>query len=70
MLVTVYVALHDEGTDCWRAVQAERLSDSEFVLHGPVPEDELWRFQPGDYVRCVSHTFSNGTQGLLAVEKA
>jgi hypothetical protein len=68
--VTVYVALLDEGTNCWRAVQAERLSDSEFVLHGPVPEDELWQFRPGDQVRCVPHTFSKGTHGLLAVEKA
>jgi hypothetical protein len=69
VLETIYVALLDEGTDCWRPVQAERISDSEFVLHGSVSEDERWEFQPGDHVRCVSRTFSNGQRALVAVEK-
>jgi hypothetical protein len=49
---TVYVALLDEGTDCWRPVQAEHMSGDVYRLCGPKHEDEVWEFQPGELVRC------------------
>jgi hypothetical protein len=69
LLETVYIALEEEGTNCWRPVQAERLSSTEFVLRGPVPEDEVWHFQPGDRVRCTIRISPDGSPFLVAVEK-
>jgi hypothetical protein len=33
-----------------------------------VPADEKWQFQPGETVRCQHRRFSEGTEGLAAVE--
>lgn len=57
---TVYVSLLDEGVDVWRPVEAERLSENVFRLHGPIPESETWRFQPDDVVRCEKRRLSGG----------
>lgn len=64
----VFVELIDEGTLCWRPVEAEQLSDGSFRLMGLKPEDERWAFNPGDVVRCKSETLQNG-QALVAYEK-
>lgn len=65
---TIYVELLDEGTDCWRPVSAERLSVGVYRIVGTKPEDEIWRFQPGDVVRCKERQFSEGS-GLVAYEE-
>jgi hypothetical protein len=65
----IYVALLHESPPVWRAVPAEEVADGEFVLGGTVPEDEQWEFAPGTCVRCVERTFSDGSLGLVAVER-
>jgi hypothetical protein len=64
---TIYVTLLNEGTDCWRPVKAERVSEDLFQITGSRPEDEQWEFQPGQTVRCCERAFQNG-KGLVAVE--
>jgi len=64
----VYVALLDEGTDCWRPVQAEHISGDTYRLCGPKHPDEVWEFQPGDLVRCKFHRFSGGEERLTAFD--
>jgi hypothetical protein len=66
-LTTIYVALLNEGTDCWRPVKAERVSEGLFHIADSRPEDEEWAFQPGQTVRCCERAFQNG-KGLVAVE--
>jgi hypothetical protein len=62
----VYVALLDEGVECWRPVDATHVHDDEYVLGGPVPDDEVWEFQPGEMVRCRERRFSDGGIALVA----
>jgi len=62
----VYVALLDEGVDCWRPVHAKHIGDDQYVLSGPIPEGEVWEFQPGEIVRCRERTFQDGATGLAA----
>jgi hypothetical protein len=66
--VLVYVALLGEGTEVWRPVAAIPVSATVFRLLGTVPNGESWQFSPGSNVRCVSHVFSGGEPGLVAVE--
>jgi hypothetical protein len=63
--LTIFVELVGEGTQCWRPVEAEQLSDSSFRIIGAKPEDEIWRFNSGDVVRCKLHQFHDGS-GLVA----
>ncbi len=54
-VVTIYVALLDEGVDAWRPVMAERLSRDIYKI-ADQPYDraaERWRFKPGDEVVCA-----------------
>jgi len=63
---TVHVYLPDEAVDVWRPVEAEHLGRDEYRLIGPVPEDEVWEFQPGDVVRCRERGFEGGARGMVA----
>jgi hypothetical protein len=65
----IYVALIGEGRPLWRAVPAEEVADGQFVVGGTVPEGERWEFVPGTRVRCTERTFSDGSCGLVAVER-
>lgn len=64
---TIYVALIDEGTDCWRPVAAEQMQGNLYRILGRIPDGERWRFQPGEVVRCEQRSFQDG-DGLVAVE--
>jgi hypothetical protein len=66
--VTVYIALLDEGTNCWVPVYASPQGDGSFVIHGDMPDDERWQFRPGSRVLCEPRTFSQGEVGLVAVK--
>jgi hypothetical protein len=69
MADTIYVALLDEGIDCWRPVNAVQVgADVYRIVDQPVPEDELWEFGPGEEVRCELYQFSDG-QALRAYTK-
>ena len=62
----MYVALLDEDVDCWRPVNAEHIGADQYVLAGPIPQGEVWEFQPGETVRCRERTFEGGAIGLVA----
>ncbi len=59
---TIYVALLDEGSPCWRPVEAESLSENTFRIlsSNPDPEDEKWEFSTGSIVRCEERDLSDG----------
>jgi hypothetical protein len=69
-LAEIFVELLDEDMPSWRPVAAQRLGSGLFRIVGTVPEDEVWRFQPGQTVRCTEHAFADGTCGPVAVERA
>jgi hypothetical protein len=66
----IYVYLLDEGTDCWRPVQAAGLGADRYriVSENDDPEDEHWQFTTGDVVRCMERQLSGGRH-LVAIEK-
>jgi hypothetical protein len=68
--VTIYVALLNEGTDCWVPVEASQQDDGSFVIYGDIPEDDEWQFAPGSRVLCEPRKFSQGEAGLVAVKNA
>jgi hypothetical protein len=67
--ITIFVALLNEGTQCWRPVLAEHHTDNIYQIVDSVPAGEEWMFQPGDMVRCEEREFSEGV-GLVAYETA
>ena len=69
--IEVYVYLLGEGTDVWRPVQAEKLSDKLFriVSQNTDPEDEKWQFSTGDIVKCEERILSNSKKCLVTVER-
>lgn len=66
---TIYVALLNEGTDCWRPVEASLQGDGLYLLSGSIPELEEWEFSPGATVRCEEKKFADGEVGLVAVKQ-
>jgi hypothetical protein len=67
----VYMPLRDEGTDCWRPVHADRVSNDVFEIAVDVePGDEHWLFPPRSRVRCREHVFGDGQVGLVPFELA
>jgi hypothetical protein len=56
----IFVALMDEAVDVWRPVTAERVDVDSWRLLGPMPDDEVWEFQPGELVRLEMRTLSDG----------
>jgi len=50
----IFIQILDEGTVCYRAVPATKLSENRYLVHGQElhdPEDEEWQFLPGTIVR-------------------
>ena len=49
----IYLELIGEGTDVWRPVEAELLDDDVYRITSSLDDpDEVWRFLPGELVRC------------------
>lgn len=69
--VRIHVALMDVSSPVWRAVQAERVADTAYlVLEQPYDRDvERWQFEPGDLVECETISTKSG-RILAAVRKA
>jgi len=63
------VRLLNEGTDVWRPVNAERISESIFRLIGTHDDSEEWEFSAGSRVRVETRELSSGTE-IVAVEMA
>jgi hypothetical protein len=68
----IYVRLLNEGVDVWRPVDASRLQGDVYRIgtENQHPEDEEWEFGAGELIRCRERTFSGGTVGLVAFERA
>jgi hypothetical protein len=64
----IFVRLLDEGTECWRPVNAKPIGDGVFQILGTVPPTESWEFAPGSRVRCQPKTFEDGSTGPVAFE--
>ena len=64
--VTVFVALIGEGTEVWRPTSARHLGSNDYRLEGNPQDGEVWQFQPDTIVECISHTFADGSTGLVA----
>jgi hypothetical protein len=66
-IVTIYIALLNEGTAVFRPVAAEHLHGDAFRLIGPMPEDEQWAFPPGSVVTGARQVFRDGSHGTVAI---
>jgi hypothetical protein len=68
MACVVYVKLLEEGVECWRPVEAERLTSGDYVVVGSNESDgdEIWEFSSGAVVRCEHRMLSGGPR-LVAV---
>jgi hypothetical protein len=66
----IYVAVVNEGTDCWRPVHADHVEDDvyEITVDDP-PGDEQWDFPAHAQVRCREHAFIHGEKALVAFER-
>jgi hypothetical protein len=70
MSATIYIYLLDEGTDVWRPVSAEQISDEIYRITGSPPDDtETWQFFTGDTVRCREQTFASGERRLVLMRE-
>ena len=59
--------LLNEGTECWRLVEAVHIAGNLYRVTGRAPVDEEWAFATGAVVHCDLRTFANGTSGLTAI---
>ncbi|MCW5768995.1 MAG: hypothetical protein KIT19_09945 [Phycisphaeraceae bacterium] len=66
---TIFVALVNEGADCWRPIEASLQNDGSYLISGTVPESEEWEFAPGVRVVCEQRMFDGGELGLVAVRQ-
>jgi hypothetical protein len=64
----IYVALVGEGISCLRSVKAEHLSRDIYRIIDEMPEGEMWKYQPGQVVRCKKQNLSSG-KVLVAFEE-
>ena len=65
---TIYVALVGEGISCLRSVKAEHQSRDIYRITEEMPENEMWKYQPGQVVRCKKQNLSSG-KALVAFEE-
>ena len=64
----ILMPLLNEGTDCWRPVDAKQCEDGGFEILGIMPAGEVWQFAPGNRVRCQEKRFADGSTPLVAME--
>jgi len=67
---TIYIPLTNEGTDAWRPVTAEVVSPAVFRLSSQMGADEEWEYAPGQAVAVELRRFTDGKEGLVAVQIA
>lgn len=63
---TIYVPLINEGTEVWRPVEAEPVSDALFRVESKASDDEQWGYASGQIVAVEERMWSNGDHGLVA----
>ena len=65
--MTIYLPLLNEGTDCWRPVEAEPVGNNCYRILAAKLAEEDWATEPGSIVHCKLHRFSDGSVGLVAI---
>ena len=69
----IFIYLKNEGTDVWRPVKSQKLSDNLYLILENKdifdPDNEEWEFIPGQKVLCKEKRFQDGKTGLVAVEE-
>jgi hypothetical protein len=65
--VVIYIPLLNEGTPCWRPVEAEPVDSGRYRILTTQPEGEHWPVDTGDVVRCEKRRFSDGLECLVAL---
>jgi hypothetical protein len=65
--LVIYIPLLNEGTDCWRPIEAEQVGTDTYRIVASKSEDEEWPFASGEVVRCERHRFVDGSEGLVAI---
>jgi hypothetical protein len=68
-MIQIHIPLLNEGTDVWRPASAEYIRENVYRIAGKAPEDEQWKFSPGQLVRCRQQKLSGGDY-LVAYETA
>ena len=66
--VKVYIRLKEEGTECWRPVDAKEEVAGVFRILSAQPTEEVWEFPAGSSVRCEKKQFASGA-ALAAIER-
>jgi hypothetical protein len=66
--VTIYVNVIGQGISLLRSVRAEHITRDIYRIIDTRPEGEIWRYEPGQMVRCRKQKLSNG-KGLVAFEE-
>ena len=49
-LTTIFMPVLNEGTDVWRPVSAQGRGVDRFLVTGPMPDGEEWKFHEGSLV--------------------
>jgi hypothetical protein len=65
--VVIYIPLMNEGTPCWRPVEAEPIDRDHYRILTEQPQDEHWPVATGDVVRCEPRRFSDDLDCLVAI---
>ena len=65
--MVIFIPLLNEGTNCWRPVEAEKVGADTYRILGFKPEDEEGPVATGEVVRCKTYRFSSGSESLVAV---
>ncbi len=64
----IYVNVIGQGISLMRSVRAEHITRDVYRIIDVMPEGEIWRYQPGQMVRCRKQKLSNG-KCLVAFEE-
>jgi hypothetical protein len=67
--IEIFVQLLEEGTEVWKPVKAEKLNDGLYTITSINNFNEIWEFNSGQTVKCITKTFADGTSWLVAIGK-
>ena len=65
---TIYIDITDHGISLLRSVLAEHIARDIYRIVESKPEGEIWRYEPGQTVRCRKQKLSFG-KALVAFEE-
>ena len=65
----IYIREQGAPQDCWVPAEAQHVSGDTYRIT-IVPTDKQLEFGVGDLVRCAQRAFPDGSEALLALERA